>query len=150
MEKQMPTTAEHGSADNRVEEEVPRASRDSDFRGPYGFGRPAHRPDPNASYGFRPEPNRVLPPRGQQAREARLRRMAAGQGLFLSKSRRRRPDSGAAGGYMLFDNPDRAVAVLGGSGERGPWDVSGPGYQASLDEIEAYLARGQDRGHRED
>jgi hypothetical protein len=25
-----------------------------DFRGPYGFGRRAHRPDPNAKYGFDP------------------------------------------------------------------------------------------------
>jgi hypothetical protein len=33
-----------------------------DFRGPYGFGRPAHRPDPDAKYGFEPDPNRALPP----------------------------------------------------------------------------------------
>lgn len=25
-----------------------------DFRGPYGYGRPAHRADPNAKYGFQP------------------------------------------------------------------------------------------------
>ena len=27
-----------------------------DFRGPYGFGRRAHRPDPNGHYVFRNEP----------------------------------------------------------------------------------------------
>lgn len=33
-----------------------------DFRGPYGYGRPAHRADPEARYGFRPQ-RRTLPPR---------------------------------------------------------------------------------------
>jgi hypothetical protein len=33
-----------------------------DFRGPYGFGRPAHRPDPDAKYGFEPDPTRALAP----------------------------------------------------------------------------------------
>ena len=148
----MRPVTEHDRNDRRQYGDAVEQSRrgSGDFRGSYGFGRPAHRPDPNASYEFRPEPDRVLPPRGQQAREARLRRMAAGQGLFLSKSRRRRPGAEAAGGYMLFDNPDRAVAVFGASAERSPWDVSDRGYQASLDEIEAYLARGQDRGRRED
>jgi hypothetical protein len=32
-----------------------------DFRGPYGFGRPAHKPDPSATYVFRPHMTRVLP-----------------------------------------------------------------------------------------
>jgi hypothetical protein len=34
-----------------------------DFRGPYGFGRRAHRPDPRAKYGFEnhPEPSPVFP-----------------------------------------------------------------------------------------
>lgn len=36
---------------------------DGDFRGPYGFGRPSHRPDPQATYGFKPEAMRVLPVR---------------------------------------------------------------------------------------
>ena len=31
-----------------------------DFRGPYGFGRPAYRPDPGASYDFKPQ-RRTLP-----------------------------------------------------------------------------------------
>ena len=44
---------------------------------------------------------------------------------------------------MLFDSPGRAVAVFGATSVRGPWDVSGSGYQATLDEIEAYLRRGE-------
>jgi hypothetical protein len=28
---------------------------------PYGFGHPAHLPDPNATYGFDPQPERLLP-----------------------------------------------------------------------------------------
>jgi hypothetical protein len=73
--------------------------------------------------------------------------VASRQGLILAKSRRRYPDAENAGGYMLFDNPDRAVAVLGAKQARGPWDISGSGYQATLDEIEAYLRRGEGRGH---
>ncbi len=38
-----------------------------DFRGSYGFGRPAHHPDPGAKYVFEPDQNRVLPPRGEIA-----------------------------------------------------------------------------------
>jgi len=30
----------------------PEIQRDRDFRGSYGYGRPAHRTDPNAQYGF--------------------------------------------------------------------------------------------------
>lgn len=30
----------------------PEIQRQGDFRGPYGYGRPAHKSDPNASYGF--------------------------------------------------------------------------------------------------
>jgi hypothetical protein len=41
----------------------PDRQKAGDFRGPYGFGRPAHRPDPDAKYGFEPDPNRALPPR---------------------------------------------------------------------------------------
>jgi hypothetical protein len=47
-----------GDVINRSEQ-----TRAGDFRGPYGFGRPAHRPDPDAKYGFEPDPNRALPPR---------------------------------------------------------------------------------------
>lgn len=32
-----------------------------DFGGPYGYGHPAHRPDPAASYGFRRNLMRLLP-----------------------------------------------------------------------------------------
>lgn len=28
---------------------------------PYGFGHPAHKPDPNARYGFEPGETRLLP-----------------------------------------------------------------------------------------
>ena len=34
---------------------------EGDFRGKYGYGRPAHKPDPAATYVFRPESSRVLP-----------------------------------------------------------------------------------------
>ena len=47
-----------GDVTNRSEQQ-----KAGDFRGPYGFGRPAHRPDPDAKYGFDPDPNRALPPR---------------------------------------------------------------------------------------
>ena len=40
-----------------------------DFGGPFGFGRPAHKPDPRARYGFEMEQSRVLPVR----KEARWR-----------------------------------------------------------------------------
>ena len=30
-----------------------------DFRGPYGYGRPAHRPDPSGQYGFEPRAVRL-------------------------------------------------------------------------------------------
>ncbi|MGN6582462.1 MAG: hypothetical protein ACTHJV_02025 [Rhizobiaceae bacterium] len=32
-----------------------------DFRGPYGYGRPAHRPDPSGHYHFEPRAVRPLP-----------------------------------------------------------------------------------------
>lgn len=40
---------------------------DADFRGRYGYGRPAHKPDPAAKYGFAPDPKRTLPPSGEIA-----------------------------------------------------------------------------------
>jgi hypothetical protein len=55
-----------GDRDNPLTAEVTNRSEQQkagDFRGPYGFGRPAHRPDPDAKYGFAPDPNRALPPR---------------------------------------------------------------------------------------
>jgi hypothetical protein len=36
-----------------------------DFRGSYGYGRPAYRPDPEARYSFAPV-SRVLPPAWQR------------------------------------------------------------------------------------
>jgi hypothetical protein len=41
---------------------------------------------------------------------------------------------------MLLDSASRAVAVFGATSGRRPLDVSGKG--ATLDEIEAYLRRG--------
>jgi hypothetical protein len=67
--------------------------------------------------------------------------MAARQGLVLTKSPEP-PDGDSAGGYMLLDSASRAVAVSGAKTARGPLDVRGKGYQATLDEIEAYLRRG--------
>jgi hypothetical protein len=52
--------------DDPLREDVtnpPEGQKAGDFRGPYGFGRPAHRPDPDARYGFEPDPNRALPQR---------------------------------------------------------------------------------------
>ena len=40
---------------------------DADFRGRYGYGRPAHKPDPTAKYGFAPDPKRTLPVSGDIA-----------------------------------------------------------------------------------
>jgi hypothetical protein len=34
---------------------------EGDFRGPYGYGRPAHRPDPSGHYRFEPHAVRPLP-----------------------------------------------------------------------------------------
>ena len=34
-----------------------------DFGGSFGYGRPAHKPDPQARYGFKMEQSRVLPVR---------------------------------------------------------------------------------------
>jgi hypothetical protein len=76
-----------------------------------------------------------------KSREAHLRKMAARQGLVLTKSQEP-ADGDIAGGYMLLDSASRAVAVSGAKSGRGPLDVSGKGYQATLDEIEAYLRRG--------
>lgn len=35
---------------------------DGDWRGPYGYGHRAYRPDPQAHYDFDPGPSRTLPP----------------------------------------------------------------------------------------
>ena len=44
------------------ENETAEAQPEADFRGAYGYGRRAHRPDPDARYGFAPEPDRPLTP----------------------------------------------------------------------------------------
>ena len=40
---------------------------DGDAAGRYGYGRPAHKPDPTAKYGFAPDPKRTLPLSGEIA-----------------------------------------------------------------------------------
>lgn len=34
--------------------------KQGDFRGRYGYGRPAYKPDPDAAYSFEPGPRRTL------------------------------------------------------------------------------------------
>lgn len=51
-----PQTIQHAPATERRD-------ADGDFRGPYGYGRPSHKADPNATYVFQPGPPRALPPR---------------------------------------------------------------------------------------
>ena len=75
-----------------------------------------------------------------KSREAHLRKMAARQGLVLTKSQE--PPDGDIARYMLLDSASRVVSVSGAKTARGPSDVSGKGNQATLDEIEAYLRRG--------
>ena len=41
--------------------QVPISSADGDFRGSYGYGHRAYRPDPEARYGFEPDGVRPLP-----------------------------------------------------------------------------------------
>lgn len=43
--------------DKQTDHEMP---ADGDYA-PYGFGHPAHLPDPNAKYAFEPDVRRVLP-----------------------------------------------------------------------------------------
>src|SRR6266849_10138668 len=68
----------------------------------------------------------------EKIREARLRRMARRQGLDLRKSRRRDPQALDYGGYHLID-PGSDSLIFG--------ELAGQGFGASLDDIEAYLAR---------
>lgn len=42
------------------------AQADGDWRGPYGFGHRAYRPDPDATYVFDPGPPRTLPEAAEQ------------------------------------------------------------------------------------
>ena len=41
--------------------EAPRSGASGDFRGGYGYGHRAHKPDPDARYGFEPQGVRPLP-----------------------------------------------------------------------------------------
>lgn len=45
-----------------VEAEEHDYASDGDWRGPYGYGHRAYRPDPRAHYAFDPGPPRTLPP----------------------------------------------------------------------------------------
>jgi hypothetical protein len=78
-------------------------------------------------------------------REGRLRTLAARQGLYLGKSRTRDPSASDYGRYILFSDPSRAVAEFGAD-KRGPVDIGAAGYEATLEEIEAFLARGEEQG----
>jgi hypothetical protein len=68
----------------------------------------------------------------QKVREARLRRMAERQGLYLQKSRRRDPLALDYNGYQLIDPRSNAL-VFG--------ELAGHGFGASLDDVEVYLKR---------
>ena len=46
----------------RRREREPAPQPQGDFRGRYGFGRRAHRPDPDATYAFEPDNNRKRRP----------------------------------------------------------------------------------------
>ena len=46
----------------RRRERSPGPQPEGDFRGRYGFGRRAHRPDPDATYAFEPDANRKRRP----------------------------------------------------------------------------------------
>jgi hypothetical protein len=67
----------------------------------------------------------------EKSREARLRRMAARQGLILHKSRRRDPNAIGYGGYMLVNAEMNAVV----HGELDSFNA------LSLDDVEAWLTR---------
>ncbi|MEU8688845.1 hypothetical protein [Streptomyces sp. NPDC048665] len=72
-------------------------------------------------------------------REARLRRLAAKQGLMLRKTRVQAPyRAGSTGPYLLLD-PDRAKTLPWSS-----WDI-GLGRGMSLDQIEAALTKQRER-----
>jgi hypothetical protein len=51
----------HGSRPPRRERR-PTPQPEGDFRGRYGFGRRAHRPDPDATYAFEPDGRRPRRP----------------------------------------------------------------------------------------
>jgi hypothetical protein len=68
----------------------------------------------------------------EKVREARLRRMAERQGLYLRRSRRRDPLALDYGCYYLIE-PESNSLVFG--------ELAGHGFGASLDDIEAYLRR---------
>lgn len=60
-DRQADATGKRPPAAGTGTEEKP--SKSGDFRGPYGYGRPAHRADPEARYGFRPQQRTLPPPR---------------------------------------------------------------------------------------
>jgi hypothetical protein len=80
-------------------------------------------------------------------REARLRQMAARQGLILGKSRRQSP-AVEQSEYMLFADPDRASAVLPDGEKRSPLEIGDAGYAGTLDAIETFLLLGEQEAIR--
>jgi hypothetical protein len=100
-------------------------------------------PQPGLTPDAPPEPRRDDE---DSPREARLRILAARQGLYLGNARSRDPCAADYGRYVLFADPGRAVAILGATAEtRDPVDIAGAGYQGTLDEIEAFLIRGEEQ-----
>jgi hypothetical protein len=60
MEEAAMIDDERGSPPDRTPE-PPSTEAEGDFRGPYGYGRPAHKSDPEATYAFRADLMRPLP-----------------------------------------------------------------------------------------
>ena len=73
----------------------------------------------------------------EKVRENRLRRMAQRQGLELKKSRRRDPRALDYGRYALVTEPPQSVVVAGVG-------TTTARYEFTLDDVEAYLTRGDD------
>jgi hypothetical protein len=72
-------------------------------------------------------------------REARLRRLATGQGLILQRLQHARLPLT----HILYSDPRKADEHLPDGETRSPLDVLYRGYVGTLDDIEAFLMRGQ-------
>lgn len=53
--------SEPTASPGEIEKAAEHQPAEGDLSGPYGYGRPAHVPDPGASYAFRPDDTRILP-----------------------------------------------------------------------------------------
>jgi hypothetical protein len=54
-------TDETAKVEDSTPPEAEKNETEGDFGGPYGYGRPAHRPDPSGHYRFEPDAVRPLP-----------------------------------------------------------------------------------------